>query len=158
MTTADILGWVAVVFTLAAFSMRTMLPLRLAAIGANVFFMGYAHMEGMLPILALHAILLPFNVVRMWQLLSEKSGTESHGLQVLGPFDVAAIPMMDLPGKSVPEPGTSIRRRTDGSLDLDHYDCTARCLRARDLSAGLTSLAAPALWLLGASWSRKAKR
>ncbi len=65
---SDVLGWVAVFFTLAAFSMRTMQPLRLAAIGANLFFIAYAHLEGMLPILALHAVLLPFNVIRLRQI------------------------------------------------------------------------------------------
>jgi hypothetical protein len=151
MTIADILGWVAVAFTLTAFSMRTMLPLRVAAIGANVFFMGYAHMEGMLPIFALHAILLPFNVVRLWQLLPEKSGAESHALQNLGPFDVAAMPILDFEGNTPSEPGTKIFRRTDGSFDIDHYDHTARNLRARDLCAGLKSMTTPIHWLLGAS-------
>jgi hypothetical protein len=151
MTIADILGWIAVVFTLAAFSMRTMLPLRVAAIGANVFFMGYAHMEAMLPIFALHAILLPFNVVRLWQIIAEKRGAETHGLQNLGPFDVAAIPMLDLSDTSSSELETSICRRIDGSLDLDHYDRTARDLRAQRLCAGMKSLAAPVYWLLGTS-------
>jgi hypothetical protein len=68
MSRADLLGWIAVIFTLAAFSMRTMRPLRVAAIGANLFFIAYAYLEGAVPILALHAVLLPFNVVRLWQL------------------------------------------------------------------------------------------
>lgn len=84
MTFADFLGWVAVIFTLAAFSMRTMPPLRVAAIGANIFFIGYAYLEGMLPILALHAILLPFNAVRLRQLICARRATErqfQEGLQ-----------------------------------------------------------------------------
>jgi CRP/FNR family transcriptional regulator, cyclic AMP receptor protein len=68
MSLTDLLGWIAVIFTLAAFSMRTMKPLRMAAIGANLFFIAYAYLEGALPILALHAVLLPFNVVRLRQL------------------------------------------------------------------------------------------
>lgn len=75
---ADFLGWAAVAFTLAAFAMRTMLPLRVAAIGANMFFIGYAHLEGALPIFALHAILLPFNAVRLRQLIRIRCAIESQ--------------------------------------------------------------------------------
>lgn len=69
MELADLLGWVAVLFTLTAFSMRTMLPLRAAAIGANFCFIGFGYMEGALPILTLHAILLPCNMTRLRQII-----------------------------------------------------------------------------------------
>lgn len=69
---ADLLGWVAVLFTLTAFSMRTMLPLRIAAIGANVCFIGFGYLEGTLPILTLHVILLPCNVMRLLQIVLAK--------------------------------------------------------------------------------------
>lgn len=72
MTPADVLGWIAVLFTLVTFSMRTMFPLRVSAICANIFFMGYAQLEGALPILALHAILLPFNTLRLRQIICER--------------------------------------------------------------------------------------
>lgn len=66
---ADLLGWMAVLFTLTAFSMRTMLPLRIAAIGSNICFIGFGYLEGTLPILALHVLLLPFNLMRLRQIL-----------------------------------------------------------------------------------------
>lgn len=72
MEPADLLGWVAVLFTLTAFSMRTMLPLRIAAIGANVCFIGFGYLEGTLPILTLHVILLPCNVMRLRQIVLAK--------------------------------------------------------------------------------------
>lgn len=72
MELADLLGWVAVLFTLTAFSMRTMLPLRAAAIGANFCFIGFGYLEGALPILTLHAILLPCNVTRLRQIILAK--------------------------------------------------------------------------------------
>jgi hypothetical protein len=50
---------------------------------------------------------------------------------------------------------TFICRRSDGSIDVDHYDHAARHLRARDLRFALTTLIAPARWVLGASWWRK---
>ena len=70
MTLIDMLGWIAAVFTLAAYSMRTMLPLRFAAIGANICFIGFGYASGALPILVLHCLLLPFNAYRLWELLN----------------------------------------------------------------------------------------
>lgn len=69
MDPAELLGWVAVLFTLTAFSMRTMLPLRVAAIGSNICFIGFGYLDGTLPILALHALLLPFNLMRLRQIV-----------------------------------------------------------------------------------------
>jgi hypothetical protein len=69
MTLVDIVGWLAACFTLAAYSMRTMVPLRIAAIGANLSFITFGALDATLPILALHAVLLPFNIYRLWELL-----------------------------------------------------------------------------------------
>jgi hypothetical protein len=43
-----------------------------------------------------------------------------------------------------------IRRRSDGSIDLDHYDARARRLRAREQRA--------ALWRLKVSLARRVSR
>lgn len=69
MSMIDILAWIAACFTVAAYAMKTMLPLRIAAIGANVFFALYGWLDGVLPIFALHALLLPFNLYRLWEIL-----------------------------------------------------------------------------------------
>ena len=66
----EALGWIAAGFTLAAYSMRTMLPLRVTAIGANIFFVAYSSQAGILPTLVLHSILLPFNLFRLWEILA----------------------------------------------------------------------------------------
>ena len=42
----------------------------------------------------------------------------------------------------------TIRRRPDGSIDLEHYERTARCLRAHDQRAALAWLAPPVARLL----------
>lgn len=65
----EVLGWLAAGCTLLAFSMRTMLPLRVAAILSNFFFIAYAGLVGLLPVLVLHTLLLPFNLVRLIELL-----------------------------------------------------------------------------------------
>ena len=65
----EILGWVGATLTFVGYSMRTMMPLRMAAIGANVFFIAYSALSGIMPTLALHLALLPFNAFRLAELL-----------------------------------------------------------------------------------------
>lgn len=67
--TTELLGWGAAFFTLLAYSMKTMLPLRVAGIGANLLFIGYSVAEGIVPVLILHALLLPFNLYRLGEIL-----------------------------------------------------------------------------------------
>ena len=68
-------------FTLTAFSMRSMLPLRAAAIGGNFCFIGFGYLEGTLPILTLHAILLPCNLIRLRQviLVNREAARQNEG-------------------------------------------------------------------------------
>jgi hypothetical protein len=72
----ELLGWAAACFTLLAFSMRTMLPLRMAAIASNVFFIGYGALGGLTPVLVLHVLLLPFNILRLVELLRTRRAIE----------------------------------------------------------------------------------
>ena len=64
----DIIGYVASALVLATFSMKSMRPLRLIAIASNVAFIAYALMADMRPILILHSILLPVNILRLLQM------------------------------------------------------------------------------------------
>jgi len=61
----DVLGYATSGLTLATFAQRTMLPMRIMALGANVCFIGYGAMGLFMPVLALHVILLPINLVRL---------------------------------------------------------------------------------------------
>jgi CRP-like cAMP-binding protein len=70
MTLADILGYAAATLVFASFAMRTMVPLRLVGIASNVFFIAYGYMQGAVPILILHCVLLPLNVFRLQQMLA----------------------------------------------------------------------------------------
>lgn len=63
------LGYVAVVFTIVTYSMRTMIPLRISGICANCFFIGYGYLTPAYPNLLLHAVLLPLNIFRLCQML-----------------------------------------------------------------------------------------
>jgi hypothetical protein len=52
----------------------------------------------------------------------------------------------------------NIRRRPDGSIDFDHYDCITLGLRAHDQRAGLARLARPMVRLLRTFGSRPSAR
>jgi hypothetical protein len=63
-----LLGFVASFAVLATFLMRTMLPLRIVAVGNNVLFIGYGYCAHILPVLCLHLALLPINIGRLSEL------------------------------------------------------------------------------------------
>src|SRR6056297_656836 len=66
----ELVGWIAAGLTLAAYSCRTMLPLRFTAVGANVFFASYGALAEIYPTLVLHVVLLPLNAYRLWEILN----------------------------------------------------------------------------------------
>ena len=65
----DALGYVAAGAVLATFSTRSIKALRVLAIISNLLFIAYAASAMLLPVLALHALLLPLNVMRLCELL-----------------------------------------------------------------------------------------
>lgn len=69
MTSADILGYLAAALVLATFSMKTMLPLRITGIVSNCVFIVYGYLTAAYPVLILHVILLPLNVLRLYQMM-----------------------------------------------------------------------------------------
>ncbi len=60
----DDFGFVASIMTLVAFAQRSMLPMRVAAIAANIFFIAYGALGLYYPVLSLHLVLLPLNLRR----------------------------------------------------------------------------------------------
>ena len=62
-------GYLGALMTLATFSMKTMLHLRMVGIVANLAFITYGVLDHVYPVLMLHMTLLPLNVWRLWQLL-----------------------------------------------------------------------------------------
>jgi CRP/FNR family cyclic AMP-dependent transcriptional regulator len=65
MSAVDLLGYAASAAVLATFCMRTMIPLRIAGIISNVFFITYGYFDQLLPVLLLHLVLLPINSLRL---------------------------------------------------------------------------------------------
>jgi len=73
----DLIGWVASAAVLATFCMNTMMPLRVLAIISNVLFCAFGAVAHIFPVLILHAILLPVNVVRLIQIRRLVLGMQS---------------------------------------------------------------------------------
>lgn len=68
-TGGEALGYLAVVLTVATYSMRTMIPLRTIGICANCLFIAYGILAPSYPQLVLHAVLLPLNSLRLYQMI-----------------------------------------------------------------------------------------
>ncbi len=85
------IGYVGVALTVATYSMRRMMPLRIVGICANVFFILYGILAGVYPQLLLHGILLPLNtwrLVEMRRLTQQVASAASGNLSMdwLKPF------------------------------------------------------------------------
>lgn len=65
--TPDLIGYLASALVLGAFGMRDMRALRRAAIASNLAFIVYAAWAGIMPVLVLHLLLLPMNLLRLRQ-------------------------------------------------------------------------------------------
>lgn len=89
----ELTGYAAAVLVFVTFCMKTLVPLRIMAIASNVVFIVYAMGAGLLPVLLLHAALLPLNILRTWeqiriyqQLKRSASGDISAEVETLRPF------------------------------------------------------------------------
>lgn len=65
----DLIGFAASALVFLTFCMQTLLPLRIIAIASNILFIAYGIFAGLVPILILHAVLLPVNIWRTVQQL-----------------------------------------------------------------------------------------
>jgi hypothetical protein len=66
----DALGYVASASVLATFCTSTMVPLRVVAISSNVLFAAFGALAHIYPVLTLHIILLPVNIVQLVRTLN----------------------------------------------------------------------------------------
>jgi hypothetical protein len=67
MSMFEVAGYLASGLVFAAFCMKDMVRLRLAALASNLAFIAYGIGLDLLPIFLLHAVLLPVNALRLWQ-------------------------------------------------------------------------------------------
>jgi CRP/FNR family cyclic AMP-dependent transcriptional regulator len=94
----QIFGLVASLLVFSAFFMKTMIPLRIAAIASNLAFISYALIglsygifEEVFPIFILHMSLLPLNVFRLYELKRmirniREASTHEDSIEYLIPF------------------------------------------------------------------------
>jgi uncharacterized protein YjiS (DUF1127 family) len=108
----NLLGYVASASVLVTFCMSSMVPLRAVAICSNVLFAAFGALAHIYPVLALHAILLPVNIVRLMQVVISD--------QEAAPI-VASIMLAPLLG--------AIRAKPDVSLQLAEWWRRARSRR-----------------------------
>ena len=69
MTGVDGLGFVAAGLVLGTFCMKRLVPLRAMAIGSNLVFILYGYGAGIEPVLVLHVVLMPVNLIRLLEAL-----------------------------------------------------------------------------------------
>jgi hypothetical protein len=63
-------GFFASALVLATFMMKDMRMLRLIAVFSNVAFIAYGALDWLLPVLGLHLLLLPLNLLRLKEMLA----------------------------------------------------------------------------------------
>ena len=74
-------GFLAAGLVITAFCMRDILHLRIVAVASNVAFLAYGMAMGLMPVWLLHLVLLPVNLVRLWQVGSciATDASQHHG-------------------------------------------------------------------------------
>ena len=81
MNAIDLLGHLGALVIIATYSMKTMIPLRVAGIAGSCIFITYGYLSGTWPVLMLHLVVLPLNSVRLHQMLQlvEKVSASAQG-------------------------------------------------------------------------------
>lgn len=79
----DLLGYMASASVLITFCMSTMVPLRVIAICSNFLFITFGALAHIYPVLVLHIVLLPVNIMRLVQLLRLIKGVKAAHLRDL---------------------------------------------------------------------------
>lgn len=94
----DILGWTAAALMVATFSCREARHLRPLAVATNLAFVGYGAAAELMPVLALHLLLLPINLWRWAQVARLSRELLQQGLdrgaRVLATLALASLPLM----------------------------------------------------------------
>jgi hypothetical protein len=93
---SELIGYIAAALVFATFSMKTMVPLRIVGIASNLFFIAYGFLNPAYPLLVLHCLLLPLNILRLRQMQSlikdVKVATEGdHDMSWVKPFTTTRV-------------------------------------------------------------------
>jgi len=112
----EAMGWIAAVMTVATYAMKTMMTLRILAIASSLFFIAYATILQLWPLLAMELILLPINSYRLWQIVSLRSR-----LRWAAEEDVADFSVMRTYGKERDIPAGSVIFRRGDPVDRLYF-------------------------------------
>jgi hypothetical protein len=87
----EAIGYGGTVFTIASYSMRTIIPLRIAGILSSVFFIAYGLLMQLWPMLLTELVILPLNILRLIQMFRllrqvEEAARSDFALDWLEPF------------------------------------------------------------------------
>jgi len=104
----DMVGWAASATVLATFCMNTMMPLRVLAIISNVLFCAFGAVAHIFPVLILHAVLLPVNVMRLIQIQRLV-----HGMQTAGDADLSIDSLLPFMSRRTFKAGHMLVRKGD---------------------------------------------
>lgn len=80
-TLANVMGLIGGIFYILTMVMKTMVPLRIAGIASNFFFVIYGFLSAAIPTFCLYLVLLPINALRLYQMIQlvQKVKTASQG-------------------------------------------------------------------------------
>ena len=122
-----VFGFIGAVLTLASYLMKSMMPLRLVALSANIFFVVYGYLESALPSLMLYAVMIPINAKKVWQMKKLVRAIENAKSET--PVSEWLLPHMT---RREVKAGTTLWHRGDkatemlyvekGQLKLQEYD------------------------------------
>ena len=73
----EVIGYCGTLATFVSYSMRTIIPLRVTSILSSVFFVAYACVASVWPMLATELMLLPLNCIRLAQDLKRPNSDRS---------------------------------------------------------------------------------
>ena len=90
-TEVNLLGYTAATLVLATFCAKSMVTLRILALCSNVAFVLYAVAASLWPILLLHAVMFPLNLVRLREALGAGGRDPSALPDGLAPVRVLAL-------------------------------------------------------------------
>ncbi len=117
MTTGVFFGYLASVLVFATFYMKTIMPLRMVAISSNIAFITYALVEDLTPILILHALLLPLNILRLIELKREVRKAERAMTE-----DFSVDSILTVMKERLLAPGDVLFRKGDAADDLYYVE------------------------------------
>ena len=123
----DVVGYVGAAVTLWGMHRKTMIPLRLGAVGGNVGFLVFGLLAPSYPTLVLHALLLPLNLWRTLQMMRlireiKEAAEGDYSLDPLLPYmDLLKVPAGDVLFKKGERPDRMIVIK-EGAVHLEEID------------------------------------